>query len=134
MRSLLALLLATSPALAETPLTAEDFDALTRGRSMTWAEFGTVYGIEQYLPDRSVRWSAVGSDCTAGHWYPDGPAICFKYETDADPDCWIITQSGDGLLARYATTPPDIDLPDTAPVVIQETADPPACFGPRIGV
>ena len=129
MRILLALLLATGPAFAEDPLSAEDFDALTRGRSMTWAEFGTVYGVEQYLPDRRVRWAVVGDDCKTGHWYADGPAICFKYEDDVQPDCWIITRSGDGFSARYTLNPPEAD-----PVTVAETLDPPACFGPEVGV
>jgi hypothetical protein len=129
MRFALAFLLAATPALAETPLTAESFDALTQGRTMTWAEFGTVYGVEQYLPDRRVRWAVVGDDCKAGHWYPDGPAICFQYEDDPEPDCWIITRSATGLVARYTTNPPEAD-----PVVVEETDALPACLGPEVGV
>lgn len=135
MRILLALLLATGPAFAEDPLSAEDFDALTRGRSMTWAEFGTVYGVEQYLPDRRVRWAVVGDDCKTGHWYEDGPAICFKYEDDTEPDCWIITRTGDGFSARYTLNPPDTLNESVAdPVTVAETLDPPACLGPEVGV
>jgi hypothetical protein len=129
MRSLFALLLLASPAFAEDPLTAEDFDALTLGRTMTWSEFGSVYGTEEYLPDRRVRWSVVGDDCKLGHWYAEGPAICFQYEDDLNPDCWIITRAGNGLTARYTTNPPE-----TEPVVVMETTDPPACFGPKVGV
>lgn len=130
MRSLLALCLLASPALADPPpLTAEDFDALTLGRTMTWSEFGSVYGVEQYLPGRKVRWTIVGDDCKTGHWYPEGDAICFLYEDDLAPDCWKITPSGSALLARYTTSPPD-----TAPVVVTETTEPLACFGPEVGV
>lgn len=129
MRALAVLLLSATPALAETPLTGAEFDALTLGRSMTWSEFGAVYGVEHYLPDRRVRWAAVGQDCKLGHWYEDGPAICFKYEDDIQPDCWIITRSADGFSASYTTS-----SPDAAPVVVAETPDPPACFGPEVGV
>jgi hypothetical protein len=128
MRILAALLLAAAPALAEPPLTGAEFDALTQGRSLSWAEFGTVYGVEQYLPDRKVRWVAVGKDCKLGHWYEDAPAICFQYEDDIKPDCWIITRDGAGFSARYTTNPPE-----AAPVVVTETPDPPACFGPKVG-
>lgn len=128
MRLALVLVFAAAPALAETPLSAEEFDTLTRGRTMTWAEFGTVYGVEQYLPDRRVRWSVVGEDCKLGRWYPEGPAICFRYEDDPEPDCWIISQSSTGLVARYTTNPPDAD-----PVVVEEAAGPPACLGPKVG-
>ncbi|MES2914752.1 MAG: hypothetical protein V4753_06500 [Pseudomonadota bacterium] len=129
MRYALVLVLAAVPALAEPPLTAEDFDALTLGRTMTWAENGTVYGVEQYLPGRRVRWSGVGEGCTLGHWYADGPAICFKYENDLEPDCWIMTRSDTGLDASYAPNPSGAD-----PVVVEETAGPPACLGPEVGV
>ncbi|NHB76685.1 hypothetical protein [Rhodobacter calidifons] len=130
MRGLPCLLvaLAAGPVCAEDPVTAEEFDALTLGRSMTWSEFGAVYGVEQYLPGRRVRWAAVGAECTAGHWYADGPAICFKYETDSEPDCWIITRTADGFDALYTAHPPG-----TPPVTIAETPDPPACPGPGIG-
>ena len=129
MRALLAILLLVGPAFSEDPVTAEEFDTLTQGRSMTWAEFGTVYGVEQYQPDRRVRWAVVGDDCKTGHWYQDGAAICFKYEDDIVPDCWIITRSGAGFSARYTTNPPESE-----PVVVAETLDSPACFGPEVGV
>lgn len=130
--ALVALLLATpalaTPALAEVPLTAEAFDALTQGRTMTWAEFGQVYGVEQYLPGRRVRWTVLGEDCQLGHWYPEGEMICFRYETDPDPACWTITRSGADLHARHAGT-----AANSAPVVVQETSEPMACFGPEVG-
>jgi hypothetical protein len=129
MRALFALLMIASPAVADPLLTAEDFDALTLGRTMTWSEFGTVYGVEQYLPDRQVRWTVVGDDCKAGHWYPDGDAICFQYEDDPAPDCWEISALGEDLLARYTTNPPDAE-----PVVVQFSDEPLACFGPKVGV
>jgi hypothetical protein len=125
--ALLALLLAC-PAAAETPLSAEAFDALTLGQTMTWAEFGQVYGVEQYLQGRQVRWTVLGDDCIAGHWYPDGPAICFRYEDRPDPVCWIMSSAGTGLRARLVTDPPEI-----APVVIEPTAQPMACLGPEVG-
>jgi hypothetical protein len=129
LRALLPLVLLAAPALAETPLTAEDFDALTQGRIMTWAEFGQVYGVEQYLPDRRVRWTVLGDDCRAGHWYPEGDTICFQYEDDPLPDCWVITRSATGLLARYTTNPPEAE-----PVVVEESSEALACFGPEVGV
>lgn len=133
---LLVLTLAAGPASAEDPVSAEEFDALTLGRSMTWSEFGAVYGVEQYLPGRRVRWAAVGKDCAVGHWYADGPAICFRYETGTEPHCWIITHSASGLDAHYTLSPPGKPpeaTPGTLPVSIAETPDPPACPGPEVG-
>ncbi|MBL9075439.1 hypothetical protein [Tabrizicola sp.] len=128
MRAFLVLLLSVTPALAEPLVTAEEFDALTLGRTMTWSEFGAVYGVEQYLPGRKVRWTVLGDDCKTGHWYQDGTAICFQYEDDIAPDCWEITASGPDLLARYTTNPPEAD-----PVIVTETTEPLACFGPEVG-
>lgn len=128
MRAALLAFLLASPALAEAPLSAQDFDALTLGRTMTWSEFGQAYGVEQYLPDRQVRWTVLGDDCKLGHWYPEGQMICFQYEDDPEPDCWTITAAGPDLHARYAGTGPD-----SAPVVVSETTDPLACFGPKVG-
>ncbi len=127
--ALLALCLAAAPVLAEPALTAEDFDALTQGRTMTWAEFGQVYGVEQYLPDRRVRWTILGDACETGHWYAEGSAICFLYDGRSDPVCWEITRSATGLLARSTARAPDAE-----PVVIEETTEPLACFGPEVGV
>lgn len=129
MRVALALVLLATPVLAEPTLSAEDFDALTLGRTMTWAEFGSVYGVEQYLPGRKVRWTVLGDDCRTGQWYQDGSAICFLYEGDIDPYCWEITASGTDLRARLAT-----DAPGSEPVVVTETTEPLACFGPEVGV
>jgi hypothetical protein len=123
------LLLLAAPALADPPLSAEAFDALTQGRTLAWSEFGQVYGVEQYLPGRRVRWTFLGDDCKTGHWYPDGAMICFRYEGDPAPDCWEITEGEAGLLARYAGTPPEAE-----PVVVTETTEPMACFGSEVGV
>jgi hypothetical protein len=122
------LLFAATPAWAEPPLTAEAFDALSLGRTLTWAEFGQVYGVEQYLPDRRVRWTVLGDDCKSGHWYQEGRMICFQYEDEPAPDCWTITLGPQGMIARFATNPPDAE-----PVVVVETTEPMACFGPEVG-
>jgi hypothetical protein len=129
MRGVLIICLTGLPAFAETPLTGEAFDALTQGRTMTWAEFGTVYGVEQYLPDRNVRWTVLGDDCKTGHWYTDGPEICFQYEDDPAPDCWTITDLGTRMEARYRGNPIS-----AAPVIVEETTEAMACFGPEVGV
>jgi hypothetical protein len=127
-RALVLCLVAATPALAEPALTASDFDALTLGKTMTWAEFGTVYGVEYYLPDRRVRWTFSGEDCITGHWYPQGDAICFQYEDRDTPACWVIRQDGATLTAADTDDPPE-----TPPVIVTETNAPMACFGPEVG-
>lgn len=127
-RFLLALALFATPLQAQDLLSAEEFDALTLGRTMTWAEYGQVYGVEQYLPDRRVRWTELGNDCKLGHWYPQGQAICFLYEDDPTPACWDISLSGAGMLADDLSDPPGEPL-----VAIEETSEPMPCFGPSVG-
>jgi len=129
MRSLLALCLITTTATADPLLTADEFDALTLGRTMTWAEYGQVYGVEQYLPDRRVRWTVLGDDCKLGHWYADGPAICFLYEDNPTPACWEISLSGSGMKAHDTEDPPGSEQ-----VVIEDTNEAMPCFGPEVGV
>ena len=128
MRLILAMALLPGIAAAE-PMTAERFDEATLGKTMTWSEFGQAYGVEQYLPNRRVRWTFTGDDCMTGHWYPDGNAICFQYEDRDTPACWIIGQNGGNLTALDTEDPPD-----TPPVIVAETVEPMACFGPEVGV
>mgnify|MGYP007056300764 CR=1 FL=1 len=47
-RAVLAVLLAT-PALAETPITPEAFEAHVTGKTITYRQFESVFGIEEYL-------------------------------------------------------------------------------------
>ena len=122
------LVLSGFPALAEPPLTAEAFDALTLGQTMTWAEGGVIYGVERYLPDRRVLWTVLGDTCRSGHWYPEGEAICFVYEHDPAPDCWTIRRSGQDLAAEFLSPPGSM-----LPVTIARTDDPMPCFGPEVG-
>jgi hypothetical protein len=130
LRSLaLCVALAPLPAAAETPLSAEAFDALTLDRTLTWSEFGQVYGVEQYLPGRRVRWTVLGDDCKTGHWYPDGDAICFLYDDKIDPVCWVVSAPGGSLAARLVGS-----SPASEPVLLDETTEPMACFGPEVGV
>jgi hypothetical protein len=75
-----------------------------------------------------VRWTVLGDDCKAGHWYPSGDQICFQYEDDPAPDCWTITLNGPGMLAHLTGA-----APGSEPVVVQETTEPMACFGPEVG-
>lgn len=128
MRAALLLAALAVPVQAEPLLTAEEFDALTLGRTMTWAEYGQVYGVEQYLPDRRVRWTELGTDCKLGHWYPEGSAICFLYEDDPNPACWEIALSGSGMQADYLSDPPG-----TETAIVTETTGTMPCLGPRVG-
>jgi hypothetical protein len=130
MRILSALLLTlATPTLAQTTMTADEFDAFVTGKTMDYIAHGQVYGREVYLPGRKVRWAFTADECRTGTWYADGPHICFLYEHDPEPKCWIVWADGDGLAASYIT-----DTPDIAPRLVRETNEPLACEGPDVGV
>ena len=99
LRPSLALLFLVAPALAETPITAQEFEAHVTGKTITYQQFQTLFGIEEYLPDRKVRWSTAPNECQYGSWYPQGDAICFVYEYDPTPACWTFWLRNGALVA-----------------------------------
>jgi hypothetical protein len=113
MRLVFAMALAlASPAMAQdaaqgaAPLTAEEFDALTRGQIMdTWSG-GTVYGVEKFLPGGKSIWEDERG-CMYGTWKQVGEMICFTYEDDpTTPDCWTYFDAGEGkLTAQFQGDP-----------------------------
>ena len=120
------------PALAadgDRPLTGAEFEALTTGHTMTYESGGEPYGTEQYLPGRKVVWAFTGDDCKKGTWYEEGAYICFVYDDEPDPQCWIFHRNGSGLTAQFRGDPEGLPL-----VAVNQTAKPMACMGPDIGV
>jgi hypothetical protein len=107
MRTVLALVVLATPALAQDPVTAEEFEALVEGRTLTYGAPGEPpYGIEHYFPNRRVTWAFLGTnECIEGEWYaegpPEAPAICFVYEDDLEPQCWRFFREGEGLRAEF---------------------------------
>lgn len=107
MRLALLLLPLATPAIAQEALTAEEFEAIVTGRTLTYGEAGApAYGIEHYFPNRRVAWAWIDSaECMEGVWYQQGPdedpAICFEYEDDLDPQCWRVFREGEGLRAEF---------------------------------
>lgn len=106
---LIALLLAALPVAAQDgPLTAEEFESLVEGRTLTYGAAGSdAYGVEHYHPNRRVTWAWIGDDqCLSGRWYQQGPdddpAICFVYDdTPFETQCWQVFRQGNGLRAVY---------------------------------
>jgi hypothetical protein len=105
MMRIAALLLLAMPALAQTPMTAEEFAALVTGKTLTYAQNGEAYGIEYYGENRRVIWSFLDGQCQDGRWYQDGVNICFIYDFDPDPQCWRFYDDPQGLRAVFATDP-----------------------------
>lgn len=124
----LFLALAALPGMAETPMTGLEFEAYTTGKTMTYARSGAVWGTEEYLPGRRVRWAFAEGACEVGRWYEEGPWICFSYETGPEPQCWQFFRGETGLRARFRGDPPELDLSEVA-----RTTEPLACPGPDVG-
>ncbi|MCC6520108.1 MAG: hypothetical protein WAT35_08385 [Tabrizicola sp.] len=99
MRLILAALALATPAFAEPPITAPEFEAHVTGKTLTYQQYTSVFGIEEYLPDRKVRWSTAPNECQYGSWYPQGDAICFVYEYDPTPACWTFWLRNGALVA-----------------------------------
>jgi hypothetical protein len=123
------LALATGAVAAEDPMTAAEFDAYVTGKTLTYTQYGSVFGIEQYLPDRRVAWRPTGMDCEYGHWFEKGDLICFVYEYSPGEHCWTFWQEGAGLRARSVDDVPGAELSEVA-----QTTDGLNCPGPDVGV
>ena len=129
MRPLLLALVLAAPALAETPLTPEGFEAHVTGHTLTYRQYGTVFGIEEYLPDRKVRWSTAPNECLYGSWYPQDDDICFVYEYDPTPACWTFWLK-DGALVALSTN----GLPGEELHEVDASTQGLPCPGPDVGV
>ena len=129
----LAVLLSLSqalPAAAETPMTAEEFEAYTTGQTLTFSFMGVPYGVEQYLPGRRVLWSFIGEECQQGLWYEEAGNICFLYDNAPDnPQCWTFWRHEDGLRALFAGEGSATELYE-----VSRTREPLICEGPDVGV
>lgn len=131
---LLSLALGLFPlaALAETPsaapLDAAGFEAHVTGKTVTYARLGSLFGIEEYLPGRQVRWSVAPDMCQYGTWYQAGDDICFVYEADPEPHCWTFWLQ-DGALVAHAAEDAGFELLESA-----SSTDGLPCPGPDVGV
>lgn len=120
--------LTAAPALAEAPITADQFEAHVTGKTVTYGQFGGIFGIEEYLPDRKVRWSVAPNECQYGSWYPQADDICFVYEYDPTPACWTFWLRNGALVALSVNAAPGEELHE-----VQADTQPLPCPGPDIG-
>ncbi|PVH30845.1 hypothetical protein [Pararhodobacter oceanensis] len=128
--AVLALTLAL-PATAQEAMDAEAFDAYTQGRTLSFSFEGTPYGVEQYLPNRRVRWTFIGDECQDGFWYERNSNICFVYDNAPDNEqCWTFTRTEDGLRGVFQGP----DGPTTELYEVEQSTAPMACMGPGVGV
>jgi len=109
MRLIVALLCLAAPANAETPLSAEAFEGLVEGKTLTYSNITGPYGVEYYAPDRQVIWSFLGGECQVGVWYEEateiGPSICFDYENSDESHCWFVYEVDGQIRADSRSNP-----------------------------
>jgi hypothetical protein len=129
MRLAMILTLLPAVALAETPMSAEDFAARVEGRTLTYSWGGAPFGTEQYFPNRRVAWAFTDDICVYGRWYPQGEEICFVYDDRPDPQCWLFFDRAGRLVAQFMG---EGDGGLVSEVAQAET--PMTCPGPEVGV
>ncbi|WP_456389520.1 hypothetical protein [Profundibacter sp.] len=129
MIKLLFFLFLATPLAAQSPMDADAFEAYSQGKTLYFGYDGSIYGAEEYLPNRRVRWSVLDGKCQDGEWYQDGQMICFVYIGESDPQCWSFYQRQGGLMAQFENDP---DL--TTLFEIEPSEEPMVCLGPEIGV
>ena len=125
----LGLLVGASPADAGDPMTAAEFEAYVTGKTLTYSQYGSVFGIEEYLPGRKVRWMVVQDECQYGSWYERDGLICLTYEYSASEHCWTFWRDDAGLRALALEDPPGAELSE-----VRQSTEGLACPGPDVGV
>ena len=129
LRLAILVLCAATAAGAETRMTAEEFEAFATGRTLDFANEGGVFGTEEYLPGRRVRWAGTDGQCMTGSWHEWSGHVCFVYDGDPFRHCWTLWRDGAAVTARSFD-----DQPGDAPRRVTEAAAPLACRGPDVGV
>lgn len=113
-------------------MSAAEFDAYTRGKTFYYEGSGAPYGAEEYLDNNRVRWSFLDGKCIEGVWYMQGEMICFEYENDLGPECWVFSLSENGLTARFSNPANSSD--PTVLYEVEQSDKPLLCLGPEVGV
>jgi hypothetical protein len=116
-------------AAAQSPMTAEEFEAYTTGKTLYFYSRGQAYGVEEYRENREVTWSFLDGECKEGSWYPQGDQICFTYEDNPVPQCWTFYREGGGLRALFEGRETGTELYEAG-----EADEPMMCLGPDVGV
>lgn len=119
----------SGPLLAQTPMSGEEFEAYVTGRTLTFGQDGTVYGIEEFRTGRRTTWAFVGDECREGRWFEQDDEICFVYDDfPSELHCWLFWQGEQGLRARFMGEGSTTELYE-----VQRTAEPLICRGPDVG-
>ena len=127
--TLLSLFALALPATANPGMSAAEFEAYTKGKTLIYSVNGQDYGIERYMEGRRVTWSFLDGECTDGHWYEENGQICFAYEGWEAPQCWYFRTGPQGLSAEFAD-----ENGRTAFYRAEDRGEDMVCLGPKTGV
>ncbi|SFR36013.1 hypothetical protein SAMN04488005_0909 [Yoonia tamlensis] len=110
LKILLCLMVFASPALAQEPMNATQFETYVEGRTITFLYPGGSTGTESYLTNRRVMWSSQEGICLYGVWYASKGDICFRYDHDPIPKCWRVYLEPDGMRSIFTNNPPYTEI------------------------
>ena len=110
-------------------MSAAEFDAYATGKTLTYSQYGEIFGTEEYLPNRRVRWQVTGDICQYGRWYEKGGLICFTYEYSEGEHCWSFWHEDGGLKALSVDDPPESELSE-----VKDATRGLTCPEPDVGV
>ena len=140
MRSVLALAVFPGMALAEAPLTAEEFGARIEGRTLVFTQHGTVWGQERCFPGARVLWQGADGRCLEGSWRETEEGfICFSDRLGpTEPQCGRFIPEGAGMRlemqgASAGTGGAGTGGEGTGIARAEETDRPMLCQGPEAG-
>ncbi|WP_422047995.1 hypothetical protein [Shimia sp.] len=125
-----AITLLPHTAQAQSAMSGAEFEAYVTGKTLFFEADGQRYGVEEYLPNRRVRWSFLDGQCKEGEWFEQGAQICFVYEDNPSPQCWSFFESARGLTATFENEPNGTVLYEIDPAAGEEML----CLGPQVGV
>ena len=117
------------PAWAQRVMTPAEFEAFATGKTLDYEDDFSVWGREEYLPNRRVRFSFSEQECRFGTWYDQGDEVCFVYEDDPEPKCWTYFTDGKNVTTIYTSDGRGGSVSTARP-----TKEPLICLGPEVGV
>jgi hypothetical protein len=109
-RILFLFTLAATQLSAQEIVSPEKFKNYATGKTLYFAQKGTPFGVEQYLPGQNSIWQYSDGTCARGIWYARKEMICFLYEGDSREQCWRFLQDGEKYVARADGNEPADDL------------------------
>lgn len=124
------LVLQTAPGAAAELVPPEAFQTMSEGRTLHFTLDGAQFGAEQFFPGRRSLWRFADGSCAPGRWEAQGPQICFLYDADPTPICWLFRREG----AEFAALLLDGGAETGFRLELDRVAeDPLPCPGPPVG-